>query len=92
MYAVDIYGLCAVFVSFSMEDEYQKRKEAIGAKLKKMRIDAGYTSYVDFAIKNNLDSKQTWRLEEGQANFTITSLLRVLDIHKVSLEDFFKGL
>jgi len=68
-----------------------KRINEIGDRLKELRIKAGYTSYVDFAIQNDIQPKQYWRLEAGETNFTIKSLLRILDIHSISLEDFFRS-
>lgn len=64
------------------------RIEAIGKKLRQLRIDAGYTSYETFAFENNIARKQYWRLEKG-ANFNIETLLKILDIHKISLTEFF---
>jgi transcriptional regulator with XRE-family HTH domain len=63
----------------------------IGEKIKYLRIKAGYTSYENFAIENEIDRKQYWRAENG-ANLTINSLTKILNIHKVNLEEFFKGL
>jgi len=71
--------------------EVDKRILKIAAKLKKMRIEKGYTSYENFAWDNDLGRIQYWRLEKG-TNFTMQSLLKVLDVHKVSLEEFFKGI
>ncbi|MCD6066279.1 MAG: hypothetical protein K0S33_1105 [Bacteroidetes bacterium] len=64
----------------------------IGAKIKELRIKAGYTSYETFALDHNLDRKQYWRIENG-SNITIRSLLRILKLHNKSLKDFFsKGI
>lgn len=70
--------------------EVDKRIIKIGEKLKKMRIEKGYKSYEPFAFDNEIGRHQYWRIERG-ANFTMESLLKILDIHKISLEDFFKG-
>ncbi len=69
----------------------QSRIEAIAKRIKELRVEAGYTSYEKFAVDNGLERKQYWRLEKGH-NFMITSLLRILDIHSISLEEFAKGL
>lgn len=68
-----------------------KRVKKVAAKLKKIRIEKGYTSYENFAWDNNLPRVQYWRIEKGN-NFTINTLLKILDIHKMSLEEFFKDL
>lgn len=63
----------------------------IGEKLKLIRIKKGYTSYETFAIDNDLSRMQYWRIEKGLSNITIRSLARILDIHKISIEDFFSN-
>ena len=74
-----------------IENEPDKRILKIGEKLKKLRIEKGYTSYENFAWDNDIGRIQYWRLEKG-TNFTIKSLLKVIDVHKISLEEFFKGI
>ncbi len=61
----------------------------IGEKLKELRIKKGYKSYESFAIDNDLSRMQYWRIEKGLTNLTIRSLLKILEIHKISIEDFF---
>ena len=63
----------------------------IAAHIKKLRIDKGYTSYESFAYDHDLPPIQYWRLETG-TNFTIASLLKILDVHKISLKEFFEKL
>lgn len=64
------------------------RIKKIGEKLKKLRQERGYTSYETFAFDNNLPRVGYGNHEKG-SNITIGSLLRILDIHKVPLKDFF---
>jgi transcriptional regulator with XRE-family HTH domain len=66
--------------------------EAISVKLKKLRIGAGYTSYENFALDNNLARKYYWMVESGKAKFTVEYLQKVLKIHNISLADFFDSL
>jgi hypothetical protein len=67
--------------------------KAIGERLKKLREDSFEGGYVKFAIHHvDMQPKQYWKLEAGTANFTIKTLLRVLDVHKLSLGEFFKEL
>jgi transcriptional regulator with XRE-family HTH domain len=61
----------------------------IGNRFKKLRIQKGYTSYETFAIDHGLSRMQYWRIEKGTANLTIKSILLVLKIHKMSIEEFF---
>ncbi len=70
------------------KDSYVQK---IASKLKQMRIDAGFTSYENFANAKDLDRKQYWRIENG-ANITISTLIKLLEIHKVSMRDFFSDI
>lgn len=65
--------------------------EAIGKKIKLLRIKAGHSSSETFANINGLPRVQYWRMERG-TNFTIKGLFRILDIHKMSVSDFFEGI
>lgn len=69
----------------------EKRLIKIGERLRELRKKAGYKSYENFAFDNEINRVQYGRMEKG-ANITLASLLKVLDIHKITLEDFFKGL
>lgn len=65
-----------------------KRILKIGDKLKALRIAKGYTSYENFAFDNEIPRRSYWRMENG-TNFRIESLLKILDVYKISLEEFF---
>jgi predicted transcriptional regulator len=73
------------------EDNYQITIEKIASKLKKIRIDKGFSSYENFAYQYDLPRVQYWRMEKG-TNFTIKNLLKILEIHQISVEDFFKDI
>lgn len=73
------------------QPDIDKRLLLIAEKLKKLRIEKGYTSYEQFAWENNINRVQYWRIEKG-SNITLISLMKVLDIHKVSLKEFFNDL
>ena len=66
------------------------RIEKVALAIKNLRINAGYSSAESFAFDHDIPRVQYWRLESG-ANLTMASLLRLLDIHKISLEEFAKG-
>jgi hypothetical protein len=73
------------------EKQVDKRIIKIAEKLKKMRVAKGYKSYDVFAWDNDISRVNYWRMEKGH-NFTMETLLKILDVHKISLEEFFKGL
>ena len=70
----------------------QKVLAQLGAKLRELRIKKGYTSHDTFAAKYKLSRLQVWKIEAGKANITMTTLLRMLAIHKIKLRDFFKDI
>ncbi len=63
----------------------------IALRIKELRINAGYSSYEVFAHENDLDRKQYWRAENG-VNLTLKSIIRIVNIHKISLEEFYRGI
>lgn len=63
----------------------------ISQKLKEIRLSKGYTSYETFAFENDLNRVKYWRIESGK-NITLKTLIKVLNIHKISLGEFFKNL
>lgn len=69
-----------------IEDE---RVQKIAKKIRQLRIEANYTSAESFAYEHEINRVQYWRVENG-TNLTLKTLLKILDIHKISLSDFFK--
>jgi hypothetical protein len=61
----------------------------VGEKLAELRIKKGYPTIKEFTLKHDLPEIQYWRMEKGKANITLKSLIKILNIHKVSLQDFF---
>ena len=64
----------------------------IGLKLMELRKAMGYTSHEGFAYDYDIPRVQYWRMERGRANLTLNSLLKLLRIHRLSIEDFFYSL
>ena len=76
-----------------MKPAYEKKvRDQIGSKLKAFRIKQGYKSHEDFATANKLSRVQVWKIESGNANITLSTLLRMLEIHKLTLKEFFKDI
>ena len=61
----------------------------IGERIKNLRIKSGYTSSETFSVKNDLSRVHYGRIEKGTTNITISSLVRILNIHGVTIEEFF---
>jgi transcriptional regulator with XRE-family HTH domain len=66
--------------------------ERIGWKLTDLRKKKGYKSHETFSYDFNIPRMQYWRMENGKTNLTIKSLLKILTVHKMSVEEFFKQL
>lgn len=76
--------------SMALTSKQEKRLYKIGERLRELRKKSGYKSYENFAFDNDINRVQYGRMEKG-SNMTIGSLLKVLEIHKMTLEEFFKG-
>ncbi len=63
----------------------------IAEKIKKLRLEKGFSSHEQFAWDNDINRVQYWRIEKG-SNITLLSLLKILDIHKITLNEFFSDL
>jgi transcriptional regulator with XRE-family HTH domain len=73
------------------DKEIDSRLVEIGRRIKALRIEHGYSSSEIFAYDHNLNRVSYWRIEHG-CNMTLSSLLRILDIYKISLSDFLKDI
>lgn len=62
----------------------------ISKKIQELRKKAGYTNYEDFALDHDIGRMQYWRMEKG-TSFTMMSLLKILDAHKITLREFFSS-
>ena len=70
-------------------DEQHREFKKIGKRLKQLRTDAGYKAALSFAYENGIHPAQYARYEAG-SDMKISSLLRVLKAHNITLEEFFK--
>jgi transcriptional regulator with XRE-family HTH domain len=61
----------------------------IGNKLAELRKKKGYTSHESFAYDHDIPRMHYWRIENGKTNITLRSLIRILAIHKITLQEFF---
>lgn len=63
----------------------------IGERLRELRKKKGYNSYETFSYDFNLNKQTVQRAETGE-NIRMRTLITLLEIFEVSLEDFFKGI
>lgn len=74
-----------------LTQEERKKLKAIANRIKELRIKKGYSSYDHFAWENKL-SKATYANAEQGKNITLATLMRILKVHDMSIEEFFVGL
>jgi transcriptional regulator with XRE-family HTH domain len=74
------------------EDALKVILEKIGARLTELRKKKGYSSHEDFAYDYDIPRVQYWRIEKGKTNLTIRSLCKLLAIHNLTVEEFFRDL
>lgn len=74
-----------------MKNTYERTVGQVAAKIKILRMKAGYKSSETFAATHGLPRVQYWRMEKG-TNFTHKSLMNILDIHKLTPAEFFKDI
>ena len=66
-------------------DDQLKR---LGDRIKKLRIQKGYTSYEYFAYEHNISRAQFGRYEQGQ-DLRFSSLVKVVNALGMTMEEFF---
>jgi len=60
----------------------------LGARLKQVRLEKGYTNYEKFAYEKGLSRSQYGSYESGK-NITFIVLMRLLDCLDISVSEFF---
>ena len=56
----------------------------VGITIRELRLNAGFKSYEQFARQHKLSRIQYWKMENGN-NFTLKSLITILNIHQIEL-------
>ncbi len=67
----------------------ERQCKNLGRRLRKIRIEKGYSNYEVFAYENDLPRAQIGRYERGQ-DLRFSSLIKVLAALDVSLQEFFE--
>ncbi len=67
-----------------------KHLKRIGARMKQLRIKAGYKSFETFAYEKGFSRAQYGKYEAG-ANITAITLIKILPALNVTFEEIFKG-
>ena len=62
----------------------------VAEKFKELRISSGNASHEKFAYDNEINRVQYWRVEKG-SNITLNTFFKLLKIHNLTPEEFFKN-
>lgn len=72
--------------SKEMDPDTQLKK--LGTRIKTLRIQAGYSSYEQFAYENGISRAQFGRYEQGK-DIRLSTLIRVVNALGMTLDEFF---
>jgi transcriptional regulator with XRE-family HTH domain len=72
-------------------DDKQKEYKKIGKRLIQLRKAAGFRGSLRFALEIDMHPAQYARYEAG-SDLKISSLMRVLSFHNLTLQEFFAGI
>ena len=79
------FGIIMNEEEINIEDNIKK----VANKIRQLRIDSNYSSYENFAFDNDINRVQYWRVESGK-NITLKTFFKILSIHKITPEEFYK--
>jgi hypothetical protein len=75
--------------SSNKDDVLMPELKKVAKKFKELRIMAKHTSHETFAYENEINRVQYWRVEKG-SNITLSTFFKLLKIHNITPEEFFK--
>ena len=73
------------------QKEVDQTLRQIGNQLRELRKEVGYKSHENFAYEIGVGRAQYGRYENG-SDMRLSSLIRLIKAHEISLSDFFKDL
>lgn len=74
--------------SNNKDEIFMPEIKKVGEKFKKLRLEK-HSSHETFAYDNEINRVQYWRIEKG-SNLTLSTFFRLLKIHNITPEEFFK--
>jgi len=75
--------------AISKPDEFEVFLQKVGARMRQLRVEKGYTNYEHFAYDHNIGRAQYGKYEKGRDDLRLSSLFKVLESLNISFEEFF---
>lgn len=75
-------------VKLNAEDQVELQIKNLGARIKQLRIAKGYTNAEFFAYDHKIYRSQYGKYERGE-DLRFSSLIRIIQIHNLTLHEFF---
>jgi transcriptional regulator with XRE-family HTH domain len=72
-----------------LEKFTEESLKKLGDRLRVIRKEKGYKNHEKFAYDSDISRSQYGRYEKG-TDMRISSLLKILNVHKMSLSEFFE--
>lgn len=69
--------------------DIDKEIENLGNRIRELRKKKGFTNYEFFAYENRIGRSQYGNYEKG-VDMRFSSILKLIEIHGLTLEEFFK--
>lgn len=63
--------------------------EILGQRLRQLRKQKGYNNYETFAYDHNIARAQYGRYEKGTADLRFGTLLKIIEAHDMTIQEFF---
>jgi transcriptional regulator with XRE-family HTH domain len=70
-------------------DEFEVFLQKVGARMRQLRIERGYSNYEHFAYDNDISRSQYGKYEQGKDDLRLSSLYRVISSFNITIEEFF---
>jgi transcriptional regulator with XRE-family HTH domain len=71
-------------------DEFETFLQKVGARMRQLRLEKGYTNYEHFAYDHDISRSQYGKYEQGKDDLRLSSLYKVITSFGISPADFFK--
>jgi transcriptional regulator with XRE-family HTH domain len=72
----------------SSKGTLEKQIENLGNRIKQLRKKKGFTNYEFFAYENRIGRSQYGKYEQG-VDMQFSSILKLIEIHGISVKEFF---